>query len=156
MHRTFKTYLSETLRIKLAGGNNDVKLEAFLRDYENGTEPHPFDRNMRMWNDSVGLEVSKFDRMIHISSIISFVKKNSGDASKALKWVCGLADKHGVKLSLIVHPIKNAGAKDGVDMTEAQLMAWYKREGFEVETGYSDHDEDVDSDEMIRFPKSGG
>jgi len=141
--KSFKQYLGETV-IKL-GDNSAMKakLNAFMQDFESGTTDHPFDHTMRVWHDTIGLELSPFGRAIHISSIISFDKKNAGQASQALKWLCDLADKHQVKMELIAEPIKNAGSQNGVSLTKSQLMSWYKRYGFQP-------DED-DSDSMTRF-----
>lgn len=147
---TFKQYLGETdgpKIIKLGDTSaSKAKLDAFMREYENETTDHPFDHTMRLWDQTVGLELSTFNRAIHISSIISFDKKNAGQASKALKWLCDLADKHQVKMELIAEPIKNAGSRDGVSLSKSQLKSWYERYGFKSESG-----EDYD-DEMIRFP----
>lgn len=122
---------------------NTAALEAFLDEFDKHTVPNPFFHRMRIWNESVGFELYKFDGMIHIGSIISFDKKNSGNASKGMQWVTSLADKHKVKMDLDVQPIKNAGAREGQNLTKSQLKAWYKRLGFTSSGG----------DHMMRVPK---
>ena len=139
--KSFKEFLTE-ITIKL-GSNNSNALNAFLEEFDKETTPNPFFHRMRIWNDSIGFEVYKFDGSIHIASVISLDKKNSGNGSTGMKWLTGLADKHGVKLDLAVKPIKNAGAKDGINLNKAQLKAWYKRNGF-ISVG---------SDHMVRTPQ---
>jgi hypothetical protein len=117
--------------IKLGGLPPDnPALAAFLKEFDKGTTPNPFQPRMRVWKDSVGVELGRFSGMIHISSIMSFIEKNAGQASACLKWICDLADKHQVKLDLTVSPIKNAGAREGKSLTKPQLTAWYTRAGF--------------------------
>ena len=121
--------LSATL--KLGGsGNAGAKLDAFLHEFDSKTKPNPFMPDMGVWENSIGFELSKFDDAIHISSITSFDRKNAGNASRGLKWLCELADKHKVKLELFAVPMKNAGDREGKSLTASQLIAWYKRNGF--------------------------
>lgn len=117
------------------------RIKALIAELRSKTEPHPFDRGIRLYKN-VGLDVENYwDTEAHLKSIMSFEEKGAGEASKALKFLTDLADKHKVPLTLDVEPIKNAGA-EGKNLTRAQLTAWYKRHGF------------VGSGEMIRMPKS--
>lgn len=139
---TFKEFLKEA--IKIGGGNaRSAALQAFLDEFDKDTSPNPFMSRMGIWKESIGIELSAWQGHIHISSIMSFAKKNNGDASKALKWICDLADKHGVKMDLTVAPIKNAGAEKGESLNKSQLKAWYRRNGFVP----------VGGDNMLREPK---
>lgn len=136
----FKEFLAEAkTQAKTEGG---TKLDNFMADYHAGTAGHPWYHRMSIWNDSVGIELSKWQGMIHISSIMSFDEKNVGNASKALKWLTDLADKHQVKMDLSVQPIKNAGAREGKNLNKSQLKSWYKRNGFKP----------VGGDHMMREP----
>jgi hypothetical protein len=130
---TFKQFLqeSETYRI---GGNN-AALEEFMRDYYTHTTGHPFTNRLRIHNDAVMLEISKFGDAIHISSIMTAAPKNQGHGTTALKFLTDLADKHQVKLEGTVVPIKNAGSKEGKDLTKRELLTWYKKHGFTVKHG---------------------
>jgi hypothetical protein len=121
--------------IKLGTKSDPEALKAFMADMRANTEAHPFARGMVIHNDSVGVEVSIFDGKIHLSSIMSFVQKNAGEASKTLKFLTDLADKHQVIMDLAVSPIKNAGAREGKSLTKAQLTAWYGRYGFKKARG---------------------
>lgn len=113
------------------GRATEEQLHAFMQEFWDMTKPHPFARGMRMLG-YVGVELRpvKFEGIIHIASIISFYKKNAGEASAALKSVCDLADKHQLPMDLSVKPIKNAGSRDGKDLNATQLKAWYGRFGF--------------------------
>jgi allophanate hydrolase subunit 2 len=112
---------------------------AMMKEVWANTEGHPFVRGMRITKELVGMEVKNYwDTEVHIGSIMSFEKKNAGNASKALKWLCDLADKHKVLLTLSVKPLKNAGAKEGKNLSKNDLIAWYARNGF-VRKGKTDH-----------------
>lgn len=100
-----------------------------------GTTQHPFARHLRIWNNSVGFEVSAFNGVIDLGAIMSFIEKGAGHASQALKWFTDLADKHGVDIELAVQPIKNAGDPTRKSLTKAQLTAWYRRHGFKSTGG---------------------
>ena len=132
--------------IKIGGRKEDENVKAMLDEYWSGTQPHPFDRHLRIWGDDnnmVGVTLySVGTSEVHLSTIMTFSDKNSGSGSKALKWICDLADKHGVKLTLSVSPIKNAGSRNGKDLNKRQLTAWYAKYGFVKQHG----------DEMFREP----
>lgn len=105
------------------------RIDAMLAEFKSKTEQHPFSRGIRIY-DNIGLEIENYwDQEVHLKSIMSFEEKGAGQASKALKFLTDLADKHKVPLTLEVEPLKNAGAK-GKNLTKSQLSAWYKRNGF--------------------------
>ena len=135
----FKQFLSE-IKISLKSNPN---LDAFMKEYHEHTTQHPWSPRMSVWQDKVMAEVSKWQGRIHISSIMS-LEKNKGHSSEFMKWLTALADKHQVTMDLDVHPIKNAGNKDGKDLNKTQLRAWYVRNGFKKVSG----------DYMEREPKS--
>lgn len=118
--------------------------DAFMDEFKENTQPHPFDRHQRIWKDDVGLNVSPFGNYIYFGSVMTFGDKGTGLASKALKWVTDLADKYKVELHLEVVPLKNAGSRGGAkSLNKAQLKDWYKRNGF---TGSGEN--------MVRKPKN--
>lgn len=116
--------------IKIGKAEEDPKVKAMLDEYWEGTTPHPFDRRLRIWNDSVGLTLRGDGKEVSLMTIMTFTDKNQGDGSKALKWVCDLADKHGVDMNLDVSPIKNAGSRTGKNLNKKDLTAWYARNNF--------------------------
>ncbi len=130
------------LRALLEAKQQLPEIEAFMKDFDEETYQHPFARHLRIWQDSIGFEVKPWNGTIDLGAIMSFKSKGEGEASKALKWLTDLADKHGVKIELAVQPIKNAGA-EGKSLTKSQLTAWYKRNGFKSSGG----------EYMLREPK---
>jgi len=138
---TFKQFLQESETHKIGG--NAAALDEFMRDYHNNTAPHPFTNRMRVHNNAVMLEVSKWDGKIHISSIMTAMPKNQGHGTAALRFLTDLADKHQVTLHGTVVPIKNAGSREGRNLNKRELLAWYKKHGFTVKYG----------EEITRLPK---
>jgi hypothetical protein len=128
----FKQFMQES--IKIGGKKLPDNSQAMLDEYFEGTSPHPFDRSLRIWNDVVGISLVFFDGAFDLQTIMTFSDKNQGDASKALKWLTSLADKHKCVLTLEVVPLK-AGSDTGKNLTKKDLIAWYKRNGFKKDMG---------------------
>lgn len=129
------------------------RLDAFMEELWAATRSHPFARGMRIWGDmekdAVGIEAEEYwGTEIHLKSIMTFSDKNAGSASKALRFLCDLADKHQVLLTLTVSPIKNAGSANGKSLTATQLKNWYKKNGFVPTKKFN-----VDGKKMERQPK---
>jgi GNAT superfamily N-acetyltransferase len=73
----------------------------------------------------VTLEVKPFEGKIRLSFItVPEEFRGKGLASKALRFLTDIADKHGVPISLDVSPQGEGG------FTKAQLFRWYERHGF--------------------------
>lgn len=134
--------LSETV-LRLSGDQAARdNADQLLNDLHHQTEEHPLNRAARVTPDGVSLEVSKFSRGVHISSLASLTK-GAGHASKALRTLTGLADKHGVPLTLIPQPTASGGAGKG--LSKDQLVGWYGRYGFVKAT---------DGQKMVREPST--
>lgn len=117
--------------IAIGKKEEDPAVKAMLDEWWKATQPHPFDRRLRIWNDAIGLWLRPGeDKEAELMTIMTFVDKNQGEGSKALKWVCDLADKHGVDLTLNVSPIKNAGSRTGKNLNKKELTSWYAKNGF--------------------------
>lgn len=129
--------------LKLGGSKEKGDVKGFFKDFHTGTEPNPFNPRMSVWKDSIGMEASELWGGVYLTAIMSFAKKNDGQASQALKWFCDLADKHKVTIYLSVKPIPNAGAREGKNLTKAELVKWYSRNGFVKKN----------SEQMERAPK---
>jgi SPP1 gp7 family putative phage head morphogenesis protein len=112
------------------------RLGAYMQEYKSKTQQHPFDPRQRLLGN-VGMEVSIFDRKIHLSSIISYGNKGSGEGTKGLNFLKGLADKHGVQIEGTAKAIPLAGARNKASLTTPQLKKWYKKHGFEIGAGDS-------------------
>ena len=113
--------------LRLSGNQDGGKADQLLNDLHDQTEEHPLNRAARVTPEGVSLEASKFGRGVHLSSIASS-DRGSGHASKALRTLTGLADKHGVPLTLIPQPTDSGGAGKG--LSKDQLAGWYGRYGF--------------------------
>jgi len=127
-------------------------LTAFMDAYEKLTHPRPFvgmpgDRLWLMGEIdgnycivTTNIKIDKYRNMIHFSSIQTVgddlrssptdVCEGHGFASKVMNKITALADKHQV-------PIKLQAISFGQkSMTEENLVAWYKRAGFEQQDPY--------------------
>lgn len=105
----------------------------FMDDFFSMSQPHPLDRNERLIGYvSVGLRF--WDGMIWISIIQNHGEK--GAASRVMKALCDLADKHGLRMGLSPEPFGPGG------LSKRALTGWYKSLGF-ISKG----------DRMVREPK---
>lgn len=114
------------------------KLDSFMHDFNGGTIANPLSHKDRVWNNKVLLEVRPFDGKIHVSDIMS-LERGERNASRALDWLCSLADKHAVAMSLTP-----SAFGDGKGLNDEQLSSWYARRGFKPDRGTS----------MVREPKT--
>ena len=73
------------------------------------------------------LEISRFDNHLWINGIHS-TTRNKGLASKVMKKVCEVVDKHNIYVALDAEPFTNFRHKD--ILSKKQLMEWYKNFGF--------------------------
>lgn len=148
----FTEFLNEeekVLRIRLHGfGNktNSERSEKFMKDFHDTSSEHPIDHKKRLIHN-VGVHVSTQGNAIHIHDLQSALP-DSGNGTKALKHLTGLADKHGVKLELHAKAYSNHPEHIRNSHT---LQKWYKKHGFE-------HDEEDDGDrhhgsDMTYYPK---
>jgi len=127
------------------GRVDKAKLNSFMSDYYRMTAPHPFDRGSRVWADPddvlIFTEMRPFDGYIRFGSIASPEKPGKGYASKVIKAIVELADKHGVAMTLTAKPFGNMPNT----LSRSDLMGWYHRYGWVKDPKRSDGD-------MIRFP----
>lgn len=140
----FSPTLNE-MRLDLSGGGNgaDTPAARFMAEFTTNTESNMFNPRQRVFGMAViELSHSINDRAaaIHISDMVS---REKGEGSKALAFLCQLADAHGVTLELF--------AKGYADTPTAKLHEWYGRYGFvDAPDYYGDDDEGY---EMVRQPK---
>ena len=107
------------------------ELLAYMEDFRAGTQPNPLGARDRVWGGEVLVEIRPFDKRIHISDIMS-LHRGQGYGSKALQWLCSLADKHGVAMSLTPSAF---GSENAQELDDEQLKAWYTRHGFKPHRG---------------------
>jgi hypothetical protein len=89
------------------------------------TWTRPTDDGRRLWAGRVFFTLAPHRTWITLCRIEA-MHAGAGYGSAALRWLCKVADKHGVKLSGIAEPF-------GSRFLELEkLMAWYVVFGFEV------------------------
>lgn len=113
-------------------------LVGFFRDFYTETWPNPIMRG-RVWNDvgpcrdGVLFEVegrSKGDSDLILHLVMLVGEPRMGCATKAMRWLTGLAEKYGLSILLVSKPMHKNGPKR---LPQAKLTAWYKSLGFNVE-----------------------
>jgi len=123
--------------------NSEVKdrLADFMRDFYEQTEDSPYGRvrfteaEGAAERPSVLVEVKRFGAavvLLHIL-ILDKAQQGKGYGSATLRWLCGLADKHGVAIKGKAQRIEAAFWQHGYPpsgLPTAQLKAWYRRHGF--------------------------
>lgn len=132
---------AESSQEKVTGEKAAKQFEA---DYFNFTQLHPLDDRARIHmnqelkspDDFAILEISRVGKDIAINSIQSS-RDGKGNGSEGLNLLTDIADKNGVNLYLTAMPYGKE------TLSQKQLVAWYKRHGFEVLHG----------DRMKRTPK---
>jgi len=123
-------------------------LDAFMAEYTGFTHPHPFGGGERLFGsrqpdateaDWVTLKLRAWDGHIHIEWMQVFPNAaRRGAASRALKALTDLADKHGVQMGLHAKPV------GGPKIPKVALKALYSKFGFATDSG----------DDMLRDPVS--
>lgn len=103
--------------------------ETFMAEFNAQTEPHPLLPDRRVYLGVVMFEVSAYLGNVHLGEIIA-LEKRRGYGTTALHWLCELADKHQVAIGGRAFPIKKTGGGVGLNMDH--LVAWYRRNGFEI------------------------
>jgi hypothetical protein len=90
----------------------------------------PINSHERIWQNSVAFDVTPHKRMrtVRLCNIRALFPAR-GQGSEALRWLCGLADKHGVTI------VGTAEPTGKMSLNKQQLKAWYKRNGFDTPFG---------------------
>jgi len=103
---------------------------AFMSDWNDQTQVHPFDNRSRISRDAKSMmDLMPIGDEIHLSAIQTLAPgERTGGSSRLLDVAIGLAEKHGLPLR---GTAKKFGTAPGT-MTTKQLKSWYKRKGFEV------------------------
>jgi hypothetical protein len=104
--------------------------EGFMAEFNSQTWPNPFNNRERVFIRYAAFALAiSFDDVIRIECIRSLGDRGQGNGSRALDWLCGIADRHGVKLTGTVQPVGNVRPRLNI----RQLLKWYRRHGFMVE-----------------------
>jgi hypothetical protein len=106
--------------------------QLFVYDYMHETEPNPFNVQERVWKGCVILRITTFSGSVRLNGIRS-VDRGRGNAGMALQWLCDLAMKYNVTLTLYVRPFGDQRPR----LSVWQLYSWYKRYGFVPNPNYT-------------------
>jgi len=99
-----------------------MSVRSFMVEYRAGTELITFSR---FWCKCVNISIAPHRTWITLCRIEA-INAGNGDGGRALKWLCWLADKHGVRISGMADPF-------GSRFLELEkLLDWYVRHGFDV------------------------
>lgn len=118
---------------------NKEQLTNFMQALLDASAQHPFANFERLWpkeNPIATFEVKPFGDSIRLSCVQS-LERGKGNGSRALDWLCQLADAHGVTIKGHIKPV---GDKPRLNVN--QLRQWYKRHGFQV----------ILRTDIVRFP----
>lgn len=130
--------------IRIGSNPAKEKVMAAIEEWNSLTHEHPLNRSARL-TDGASVEVSYFDGALHLSDVMAIGVPRKGGGTQAVKLLCDLADKHGVKITL------TAKAYTDGHMSTDQLKSWYERFGFqEEEDSFGDEEEGYD---MVRYPR---
>jgi GNAT superfamily N-acetyltransferase len=102
------------------------------------THSQVFERVWPREEPIAGFEINPFDGAIRLSCIRSF-ERGKGYGSRALDWLCQLADAHGVTIKGHISPCGMVKPR----LNKTQLRQWYKRHGFSV----------TERSSIVRVPK---
>jgi hypothetical protein len=129
---------SNVIKLGKTGGSNARNAADELREIfaENPLNPR------ELISNTAGATVYSMGDTLHLSDIRTF-DPGKGGASKMLRSVLEVADKNNVPVTLTAENYSGDG------LTTAQLVDWYKRNGFEVENDFGD-----DGVDMIRQPRN--
>lgn len=122
---------------------SDIKthLADFMRDFYEQTEDSACGRARFAESEGAAerppvlVQVKPFGAAVVLSHVLILDKAQQGKGygSATLRWLCGLADKHGVAIKGRAQRIRSAFAQHGYPpsgLPTAQLKAWYRRHGF--------------------------
>lgn len=136
-----------TTTIKLSSRKTD-KLDAFFAAFDAQTLQNPIGKG-RIVVDNVLVDViaAIAPDSVMLKEITTVTERGAGHASRALDWLCALADAHDVALVLHAKRIGTANGRfNHGGLTTAQLKQWYFKRGFSARAGGG-------HDTLIRKPK---
>jgi hypothetical protein len=116
--------------------------QSFMQEFIHTTDLNPMSSKERVWQWKVCFwigEMTGYANGVHLKAIRS-LERGKSHGSAGLRWLCQLADRHGVSLCGFVQPIYT---RTQPRLTKRQLKSWYSRYGFII----GDHDN------MIRCPQ---
>ena len=139
--RMLQASLGEAIKI----GGVSPNVEAFMDEFESMTKPNPLTKSGRMYGD-VRLGVYPSRGGVRLGDIQAAAGRGTGAGTEALKFLTGLADKHGVRIT--GDAMAYGQAHQQAQNTD-RLFRWYLKHGFDGGT-------DVDGNYTIEYePRMG-
>jgi len=137
-----RAYRLEEAVVKLGRGNKGPA-DAFLKDFIEMTDDHPFDNRARILAGNV-IHMSRRGSRVHLHDISS-LDPGKGNASAAMRMLQRLAKEHNVIIELFAKAYRDDR------MSTEKLVQWYQRLGFQTvdDTDKIDFDYGV---EMCYYP----
>lgn len=136
--------------IKLRGHGNasGEHVDNYMKEYHQSSQAHPFNAHARIVHNTI-THLSKDGNEVHIHDIQT-LESGKGHATKALKHLTNLADKHNVKLNLHA----KAYSKDKTHIRSSKKLSdWYKKHGFDYDDEEYHPDDHHDGVDMKYYPK---
>ena len=128
--------MNATIKVKLNGKwrqEGEGAAAAFMQEFNSLTCDVPL-RGMRSLgtdDTAVWFELyPEWPTVVDVAGIKALTPRK-GHGAKALQWLCELADKHGITLTLDV-----VFRFSGESPTMPQLRAWYRKFGFKFDRHY--------------------
>jgi GNAT superfamily N-acetyltransferase len=120
-----------TIKIRRASPDVQQRIAAFIADWESDTTEHPYDRDVRLLGKGMAAAMPSIaGHRIYLSGVQA-IEKEKGHGTAVMRYLCALADKHGVELELRAERFR--GAEGGMDTED--LVGWYQRFGFRIVRG---------------------
>ena len=112
------------------GQHFEPALEYFLRDYQRLTWQNPLHAYERVLGclAAFSLRALRSQQIVRIESLRSMTRAQRF-GTRALTWLCELADQHSIVLTGTIEPIGKMRPRLNV----RELTAWYRRHGFTIQ-----------------------
>ena len=98
----------------------------FMRAYRRSTVPNPCNDRERVWGCAAIALEPRDDDVVQLNMVRALLKQQ-GWGTRALQWLCQLADRHGCTLVGRIVPTGKLPR-----LNKCQLKRWYTQHGFTV------------------------
>ena len=103
---------------------------SFIREFVACTDANPFNRRERVLGCAAIALQPRSPDIVQLNMLRALLP-SGGHGSRALRWLCRLADQHSVTLVGCVVPTAVGKYKRPL-LNRRQLTQWYRRQGFVV------------------------
>jgi len=127
-----KTGASEII-IREYTPSNPADIDKAIKEIEKLGIRNPMNSKEIIIDNSVIIEIINWDKRLWFSSLYS-IERGEGNASKVMQKIIDIADKYKVTIALDPHPFGTSTGR----LNRPLLINFYKKFGFEFETGEED------------------